>query len=61
MIGTIGNLGGFLGPWAIGHLRAASHGFEHGFEFTGAMMAVTGVVVLLAGRRIFGAGGVGGR
>ena len=53
MIGTIGNLGGFFGPWTIGHLRAAAHGFGPGFVFTGAMMAMTGVVALFAGRRIF--------
>jgi ACS family tartrate transporter-like MFS transporter len=42
LINSIGNLGGFVGPTAIGLLRDATGGY------TGALLALTGVLVLEA-------------
>lgn len=46
-INSIGNLGGFLGSYAIGSLRNAATGFRTGIELVGLGLGLAGCLVLL--------------
>ena len=46
-INSIGNLGGFAGPFAIGLVRSSTGQFTGGLLLVGAALAMSGVVVLL--------------
>ena len=47
VINSIGNLGGFFGPYAIGALRNATGSFKAGLLVVGVALAVNGCLVLL--------------
>jgi ACS family tartrate transporter-like MFS transporter len=49
LINSIGNLGGFLGPWVIGSLEALTGSFEGGLFFLAAAMALAAFTVLRLG------------
>ncbi len=53
LIGAVGNLGGFVGPWVIGNLRDRTGGFGAGFLVVAATMLVTASIVWRVGRRVF--------
>ncbi len=55
LIGSIGNLGGFVGPWAIGALRDRTGSFAAGFVLVGLMMAAAACMLWRLGRGVFGA------
>ncbi|GJE09506.1 MFS transporter [Methylobacterium longum] len=53
-INSIGNLGGFVGPWAIGWIKDQTGSFTGGLMFVAALLVLSAVVTLLvarAGRR----------
>lgn len=53
-INSIGNLGGFVGPWAIGWIKDRTGSFTGGLIFVAALLVLSAVVTLLvarAGRR----------
>jgi MFS transporter, ACS family, tartrate transporter len=47
LINSLGNLGGFLGPYSVGLLRNGSGGFQGGMLVVGAALLLTGSVGLL--------------
>ena len=48
LINSFGNLGGFLGPYTIGLVRTWTGSFRGGLLTVGALLAVSGVLALLA-------------
>ncbi|MBN3724630.1 MFS transporter [Burkholderia sp. Ac-20379] len=50
LINSLGNLGGFVGPTAIGWLRAATGSYAAGLYVVGATLVVSALVTLLIGR-----------
>ena len=46
VINSIGNLGGFAGPYVIGLVRTSTGQFKGGFLLVSAALAVSGAVVL---------------
>lgn len=53
-INSIGNLGGFVGPWAIGWIKDRTGSFTGGLIFVAGLLVLSAVVTLLvarAGRR----------
>ncbi|KMO44591.1 membrane protein [Methylobacterium tarhaniae] len=53
-INSIGNLGGFVGPWAIGWIKDRTGSFAGGLIFVAGLLALSAVVTLIvarAGRR----------
>lgn len=46
LINSVGNLGGFFGPWIIGWVRTATGGFRGGFLVVAGILALAGVIVL---------------
>ena len=48
LINSFGNLGGFLGPYTIGLIRTWTGSFRGGLLAVGALLAVSGVLALLA-------------
>jgi len=44
MINSIGNLGGFAGPYAIGLLKTSSGGYRQGLLAVAAMLVLTALV-----------------
>ncbi|WP_411901467.1 MFS transporter [Methylorubrum thiocyanatum] len=53
-INSIGNLGGFVGPWAIGWIKDQTGSFTGGLIFVAGLLVLSAVVTLLvarAGRR----------
>jgi sugar phosphate permease len=46
-INSVGNLGGFAGPYAIGYLRTLTNSFSPGLAFVMVTMVLSGVFVLL--------------
>jgi ACS family tartrate transporter-like MFS transporter len=52
LINSIGNLGGFAGPYLIGWLKQASGGFQSGLTALGAALALGGIIALVLGARI---------
>ena len=51
IINSVGNLGGFVGPYVIGWVKEVTGGFRGGLFVVGGFMAVSGIVALLVGRR----------
>lgn len=51
MINSVGNLGGFVGPFAIGWLKNVTGGYSAGLYVVGATLAVSAVVTLLLSRQ----------
>jgi MFS transporter, ACS family, tartrate transporter len=51
MINSIGNLGGFVGPVAIGWLKNETGGYAAGLYVVGATLALSAVVTLLLSRK----------
>ncbi len=49
LINSIGNLGGFLGPWVIGSVEALTGSFEGGLFFLAASMALAAFTVYRLG------------
>jgi ACS family tartrate transporter-like MFS transporter len=47
LINALGNLGGFLGPYAMGYLRSRTGSFAPGLMVLLACMAAAGMLVLL--------------
>jgi ACS family tartrate transporter-like MFS transporter len=48
VINSVGNLGGFLGPYTIGLIRTWTGSFRGGLLAVGALLAVSGALALLA-------------
>jgi ACS family tartrate transporter-like MFS transporter len=46
LINSVGNLGGFFGPYIIGWLRNATGNFRGGLLVVGAVLAMSGLTVL---------------
>jgi len=46
IINSIGNLGGFVGPYVIGLVRTSTGQFKGGLLLVSAALAVSGMVVL---------------
>ncbi|MEX3958569.1 MFS transporter [Trinickia sp. EG282A] len=51
MINSIGNLGGFVGPFVIGALKVATGGYAAGLYVVGATLAVSAIVTLFLSRK----------
>jgi ACS family tartrate transporter-like MFS transporter len=51
MINSIGNLGGFVGPFAIGWLKSVTGGYAAGLYVVAASLAVSALLTLAIGRR----------
>ncbi|WP_343586071.1 MFS transporter [Herbaspirillum sp.] len=51
MINSLGNLGGFVGPFAIGWLKNATGGYTAGLYVVAATLAVSAVVTLMLSRQ----------
>ncbi len=51
MINSIGNLGGFVGPFAIGWLKGVTGGYAAGLYVVGASLALSAVLTLVLARQ----------
>ncbi len=51
MINSLGNLGGFVGPFVIGWLKDRTGTFSAGLYMVGAMLGISAVVTVLLSRR----------
>ncbi|WP_343654643.1 MFS transporter [Paraburkholderia caribensis] len=51
MINSVGNLGGFVGPFAIGWLKNVTGGYAAGLYVVGATLAVSAAVTLMLSRK----------
>jgi ACS family tartrate transporter-like MFS transporter len=51
MINSVGNLGGFVGPFAIGWLKNVTGGYSAGLYVVGATLAVSAVVTVMLSRQ----------
>ncbi|CAG4904424.1 hypothetical protein R54767_03075 [Paraburkholderia gardini] len=51
MINSVGNLGGFVGPFAIGWLKNVTGGYSAGLYVVGATLAVSAIVTLMLSRQ----------
>jgi ACS family tartrate transporter-like MFS transporter len=51
MINSIGNLGGFVGPFAIGWLKSVTGGYAAGLYVVAGSLAVSALLTLMIGRR----------
>jgi ACS family tartrate transporter-like MFS transporter len=49
LINSIGNLGGYLGPFAVGWLRDWTGGYSAGLRVLAVAMAAAGLIALIAG------------
>jgi ACS family tartrate transporter-like MFS transporter len=49
LINSIGNLGGFMGPWVLGSVEALTGSFEGGLYFLAASMALAATTVFRLG------------
>ncbi|SHG25220.1 MFS transporter, ACS family, tartrate transporter [Kaistia soli DSM 19436] len=47
LINSIGNLGGFVGPYAVGFIKEATGRFTAGFELLAAVVCVAGLLAIL--------------
>lgn len=52
LINSIGNLGGFFGPYLVGWMRQATGRFEAGFEALAVILALAGILMVVLGRRL---------
>ena len=50
LINSVGNLGGFVGPFAIGYLASRTHSFAPGLLYLVTSLFVSGGLMLLVGR-----------
>ena len=50
VINSVGNLGGFVGPYAIGYLKDATGSMSSGLYFLAASVVLAGILVLLIRR-----------
>ncbi|MFJ7439439.1 MFS transporter [Methylorubrum thiocyanatum] len=60
-INSIGNLGGFVGPWAIGWIKDQTGSFTGGLIFVSGLLVLSAIVTLIvarSGRRTEAAGAV---
>lgn len=55
-INAFGNLGGFAGPYLTGWIRQATHSYVWALAMLGGFLALSGVIVLIAGRTEAGSG-----
>jgi len=44
LINSVGNLGGFVGPFAVGYIKDATGSFQYGLVFLGGSMVVCGLL-----------------
>ena len=51
LINSVGNLGGVIGPIAVGWLRDTTHSFAGGLYFIAIVTAIAAILVILAGPR----------
>jgi ACS family tartrate transporter-like MFS transporter len=51
LVNSIGNTGGFVGPYLLGVVNDATHGFGAGLAVIAAMLAVGASLVLLVGEK----------
>jgi MFS transporter, ACS family, tartrate transporter len=51
LINSVGNLGGFVGPMVIGYLVNRTHSFSAGLLYLVASLFMSGILMLLVGRR----------
>jgi ACS family tartrate transporter-like MFS transporter len=51
MINSLGNLGGFVGPFAIGWLKSVTGGYSAGLYVVAATLAVSAIVTLMLSRQ----------
>ncbi|MGB6743155.1 MAG: MFS transporter, partial [Terracidiphilus sp.] len=51
-INSLGNIGGFIGPWLIGIIKQRWGTYAGGLDVVGAMMALSAVVMLALSRQI---------
>jgi ACS family tartrate transporter-like MFS transporter len=47
LVNSVGNLGGFVGPYLVGLVRQKSHSFSGGLAAMAAMLAIAGCLALL--------------
>jgi MFS transporter, ACS family, tartrate transporter len=52
MINSVGNLGGFVGPFVIGWLKNVTGSYSAGLYVVGATLAVSAVVTLMLSRQV---------
>jgi ACS family tartrate transporter-like MFS transporter len=52
LVNSFGNLGGYLGPFAIGWLKDFTGGYAAGLNVLAVAMAAAGAVVLIVGRQM---------
>jgi ACS family tartrate transporter-like MFS transporter len=50
IVNSVGNLGGFVGPWAVGLARAASNGFAYALALLATVVACAAALVLVLPR-----------
>jgi ACS family tartrate transporter-like MFS transporter len=53
MINSIGNLGGFVGPFAIGWLKSVTGGYAAGLYVVAASLAVSAILTLMIGYKAY--------
>ena len=46
LINSVGNIGGFVGPYVLGAIKDATQSFTYGFLAIAALMLTGGVLVL---------------
>ena len=51
-INSVGNLGGFIGPFAVGWLKDNAGGFQAGLTFLAVCLAIGSIVALIVGRKV---------
>jgi MFS family permease len=51
-INSIGNLGGFIGPFAVGWLKDNAGGFQAGLIFLGVCLLLGSIVAMIVGRSV---------
>ena len=50
LINSVGNIGGFVGPYLFGYIRESTQSFSVGLIFIGAVLALGGALVLTVPR-----------
>ena len=51
-INSVGNLGGFVGPFAVGYLKDHVGGFQAGLIFLGSCLLLGSIVAMIVGRSV---------
>jgi ACS family tartrate transporter-like MFS transporter len=52
LVNSLGNLGGFVGPWGIGVVRDVTGSFAGGLDALAVALVVAGALALAVGRRL---------